>query len=305
MRYQKEYADFLRKPIVLSRDVRAVFDFSGGAAGPILKKTLSGVHRISAFYVNAGLDGAFSSRNPNPLAPHATDALARAVIRHRADLGIIFDADGDRMFVVDENGKLLDPDITAYLLAMHLKPKTIVYDINTGFLIRKSLQRETQAKMKEERVGHYFIKRTMRRINADLGIEHSGHYYFKDFFFCDSGLFAAALFLSAFSSLPYRLSDFAALLPGVSRIRETNFKIKHDPEAAISALLSAFSRMHPRRVSRRDGIYMEFKDWWFSVRPSNTEPLLRLNLEARGKKELKEKEKRISALIRPFIVGRS
>jgi len=304
-RYRKEYAGFLRKRLVLAKSIRVVFDSSGGATGVILKQVFRGIPNINAFYINPTKDGEFSRHSPNPLAPRAMEPLAREVRHRRADAGIIFDADGDRMFAVDENGVLLEPDIVAYFLAAYLKPGTIVYDTNTGFLIRRDLRRYLKTKMKEERVGHYFIKKTMRKINADMGVERSGHYYFKDFFFCDSGLFAAVSFLSALSALPYRLSDFVEFIAPVFRSPETNFKISQSPYSVIRAVERAFSSAHPTRVSYRDGLRMEFKDWWFSVRQSNTEPLIRLNLEASSKKELKKKNARISGLLRKFSAERA
>ena len=282
-----------------------VFDASGGAAGIIMKQVLRNAPHIDAFYVNAEPDGTFALHDPNPLAPRAMETLSSVVVRRRSDVGIIFDADGDRMFAVDNNGRIIDPDVVAYFLATYLKPKTIVHDLNTGFLIRKGLKLELGTKMKEERVGHYFIKKTMRKMNAGLGVEHSGHYYFKDFFFCDSGLFAAVSFLSAMSRLPYRLSDFISFLPPVFRIPETNFKMKRGHERAVVALNQSLARLYPKRISRRDGLRMEFNDWWFSVRPSNTEPLIRLNLEASGEKELKEKEALVARILRPFTAGRA
>lgn len=304
-KYRKEYADFLKKRLALVKSVRVVFDSSGGAANTILKHVFRGAPNIDAFYINSVTDGKFPRHGPNPLAPRAMEPLAREIRRTRADVGIIFDADGDRMFVLDENGALLDPDVVAYLLVVYLKPKTVVYDTNTGFLIRRNLRRNLKTKIKEERVGHYFIKKTMRKANADFGIEHSGHYYFKDFFMCDSGLFAAVSFLSALSALPYRLSDFVEFIAPVVRLPETNFKIGTSREAVVRATLRAFSKARPRLISYRDGLRMEFKDWWFSVRLSNTEPLIRLNLEASSRKKLEEKSESIFSVLRKLSARRA
>lgn len=281
-----EYVEFLRS--FLREDaamIDVVFDCSNGATGPVIDRLFP-----DSIILNGLPDGNFPNHAPDPLHKGSMDALQAKVISDHADIGIIFDADGDRMFVVDDNGRIVDPDTIAYLLLWHLRPQRFVSDVRAGWLVKQHLFGSAQggpfaAKRIESRVGHYFIKQAMRKQRAEFGHEGSGHYYFSNFFHCDAGIMAAIEVLNALAKLPYQLSEFIDLLPVTHKSPEINIAV---PLAAHDAVLNRIEKQYARSYARRstlDGLTLAFADpdWWFNVRFSNTEPLARLHLEARDK----------------------
>lgn len=265
---------FLREDAAMT-DV--VFDCSNGATGLVIERLFP-----DSIILNGRPDGNFPNHAPDPLHKGSMDALQAKVVSNHADIGIIFDADGDRMFVVDDKGRIVDPDAIAYLLLWHLRPHRFVSDVRAGWLVR---QHPFAIKRIESRVGHYFIKQVMRKWDAEFGHEGSGHYYFSNFFYCDAGIMAAIEVLNALAKLPYRLSEFVDLLPATHKSPEINIAV---PLAAHDAVLNRIEKQYARSYTRRstlDGLTLTFADpdWWFNVRFSNTEPLARLHLEARDK----------------------
>lgn len=296
MNFSRLYSDFLRRFLNPARPMRVVLDASDGVTGPLLKQIFVGRPRIIAYLLNGAPDGNFPAHGPDPRAPHAIDALSREVRRRHADLGAIFDGDGDRVFFTDETGQPLESDVTGRLLISHLRPRKIVADTCSGWLIIHLSSSGLHATTFVSRVGHYYIKKMMRKVHADLGIEKSGHYYFKEFFGKDSGILAALHAVNAVSRLPYTLKNFSHLLPQSYRSKEINFSVRH--AARAMRRIEARFKARASRVSHLDGIRMEFGDaWWFNVRPSNTEPLLRLNLEAQSKKLLDQRTRELLRLI--------
>lgn len=291
--YVLEYVDFLRGFLRDEADaIDAVFDCSNGAAGPIIERLFP-----DSIIVNGRPDGNFPNHAPDPLHAGSLDMLMRKVVSDRADIGIIFDADGDRAFFVDDLGRTVDPDVITYLLLWSLRPKRFISDIKTGWLIKRQA---FGAQRIESRTGHYFIKQAMRKWGATFGHEESGHYYFKDFFYCDSGIMTAVEVLNALAKLPYRLSEFVDLLPATHKSAETNFPV---PFAMHEALLLHLEQTYGAEAVRRsklDGIRFEFinPDWWFNVRFSNTEPLARLNMEARDKAVYDSELKKLTTLLK-------
>ncbi|MEK7149969.1 MAG: hypothetical protein AAB757_03315 [Patescibacteria group bacterium] len=333
--YQKEYAGFLEKFLVpqpfgklmARKPLKVVFDCSNGAAGPIIerimnyelrikKKNKSAIRNPQFIIINSKLDGNFPAHGPNPLVKNAMEQIKKSVLKHKADLGVIFDADGDRAFFIDDKGRFVDPDEIAYLLIWSLKPKKIVYDVRTGWLVRRIMNNELRIKNKkgktilhnskfiihESRVGHYFIKKLMREKDIGFGCEQSGHYYFKKFFYADSGILAAIEVINAVSKLPYKFSDFIDLLPRYFRSGELNIKMNYELGIKnYEYLLKQIENKYKNRaikISRIDGLSIEFGDFWFNIRPSNTEPLARLNVEAIDKKTLAKQTKILLGLLR-------
>ena len=289
MDYFHLYFSFLKKFYSPNPDkkLKVVFDCSNGTAGLILEKFTTNHSKLKIYFINDKPDGYFPAHGPNPLKPGAVKQLQAAVEKNKADLGIIFDADADRVFFVDDKSRFIDPDAVARLLIWHLKPKKVIIDVSAGWLVKK-------LKIIESKVGHYFIKQKMRKENADFGAEHSGHYYFKEFFGLDSGILAAIEVINAVSRLPYKLSDFVEFLPKYYR-SEINLKCKAESIKHKENLLKKIegknlllNAKHLIRISHLDGLTMEFSDWWFNLRFSNTEPLLRLNVEAKSQSSLKE-----------------
>lgn len=291
--YSKEYVNFLGKFLSEGiRDINVVFDCSSGATGPIIERVFP-----DAIILNGHPDGRFPNHAPDPLHVGSLDMLQRKVISNHADVGIIFDADGDRMFVVDDKGRSVDPDAIAYLLLWFLRPKFFISESKAGWLIK---QQPFGAKRIESKTGHYFFKQVMRERGIDFGHEESGHYYFKKFFYCDSGIIAAIEVLNALARIPYRLSEFVDLLPVTHKSVEINFPVPFDRHDILLKHIEATYKADAARVSRLDGITLEFNDpqWWFNVRFSNTEPLARMRIEALDAKVYDEQLKKLTGLLK-------
>jgi len=291
--YVLEYVNFLRGFLCDDVDmINAVFDCSNGAAGPIIERLFP-----DSIIVNGKPDGNFPNHAPDPLHAGSLDMLMRKVVSERADIGIIFDADGDRAFFVDDQGRAVDPDVITYLLLWSLKPNKFISDIKTGWLIKRQ---PFSAKRIESRTGHYFIKQAMRARGAEFGHEESGHYYFKNFFHCDSGIMAAVEVLNALAKLPYQLSEFVDLLPVTYKSAEINFPVPFASHDSLLANIEAMYIKDATRCSKLDGIRFEFTEpnWWFNVRFSNTEPLARLNMEAKDKDVYDAELKKLTELLK-------
>ncbi|MBI5079503.1 hypothetical protein HZB06_02425 [Candidatus Wolfebacteria bacterium] len=303
MNYLNVYADFLKKLIRPSRKIKAVFDCSNGAAGLIVKKLKN--KNLELKIINEGPDGRFPAHGPNPLKKTALRDLRLAVRRHKADLGVIFDADGDRAVFMDNLGRVVGSDAVGYLLINYLYPKKTIIDPRASWLLKKLPNRI----IAENRVGHYFIKKQMRKTKTELAIEGSGHYYFRvlDGYF-DSGILAAIQAINALSRLPYSLADFTGLIPQYYRSGEINFKIGN-PRKILKTIEKKYKKQAVS-VSHLDGLTMEFKGWpvsrslgegwWFNLRQSNTEPFIRLNIETTSKKLLNQKIKELQKIIDKF-----
>ena len=300
----KIYSNFLKNKLCPQKKIKVVFDCSNGTTGKILKNLQT--EKLKAFFINVKPDGNFPEHGPNPWVKGATDQLKKEVLRQKADLGVIFDADGDRVFFIDNLGRPVEPDIIARLLIWHLNPRKAVYDIRCGWLVKKLITDNLQ--LTTSRVGHFYIKKLMRKIGADLGVEKSGHYYFKinnlnKSIYYDSGILAAIEIVNAVSKLPYSLANFTDLLPQYYRSGEINIKIKK-----LKNLLEKIEEKYKNqaiKISYLDGLMMEFnpsassgQDWWFNLRSSNTEPLIRLNIEAENQKILEKKKKELIKLLK-------
>jgi phosphomannomutase len=288
-KYIKIYADFLGKFLKPQKRLSAIFDCSNGTAGIVLKKIFKNYKLI-----NFIPDGNFPAHGPNPLEKGSLDELCSAVKKHRADLGVIFDADADRVFFVDDLGRFVNPAVVARLLIWHLKPRKAIIDIRIGRLVKNLESQISNLKIIESKVGHYFIKKLMRETKADFAAEYSGHYYFKKFFYADAGILAAIETINAVSKLPYKLSDFIDLLPQYHRSGELNFKVANKEN-----LMKIIEKKYEvgAKIIKLDGLTMEFSDWRFNLRPSNTEPLVRLNIETTSKKILKQKIRELKRII--------
>jgi len=298
-----EYIDFLNG--FLRDDAKildVVFDCSNGAAGPVIERLFS-----DSIILNGRPDGNFPNHAPDPLHAGSLRALQKSVVFNSADVGIIFDADGDRVFFVDDTGRFVDSDVVAYLLLWSLRPKRFVTDAKDGWLVRRQSLYFTRdesllgAKRIASKTGHYHIKQVMRAKDAEFGCERSGHYYFKNFFYCDSGIMAAVAVLNALARLPYTLSEFVDLLPATYRSPEINVPISPSvAPAALFARIEAAYKKGATSISKTDGIAMDFADpdWWFNVRLSNTEPLVRLSMEARDKGTYDAQLKKLTIILK-------
>lgn len=226
------------------------------------------------------VDGSFPNHEPNPLNPANMRDLQAAVRRTGADLGAAFDGDGDRVMFVDERGELVPGDQVTALLAAELLQKapgsTIIYDLRSSWAVPEEIRRLGGTPL-ESRVGHSFIKQSMRRTDAVFAGELSGHFYFRDAFFTDNAELAMLHVLRVLSQSGRPLSELMRPYARYHATGEVNFEV-HDKDACLARLIAAFPGAE---LGHLDGLTLRFADWWCNVRPSNTEPVLRLNLEAR------------------------
>lgn len=262
-------------------------DAGNGMAGklmPELFKNLPG--KLIPLYFE--LDGSFPNHPASPIEPENTEELRRVVVEQQLDLGVAFDGDADRMFLVDGTGKLLGGDVVTGLVAKKLLEKApgsaVVYNLICSRLVPEAIAK-AGGKPIRSRVGHAYIKPLMKAQNAIFGGEHSGHFYFRDNWYADSGVIALAVSLELLSEAGKPLSELAREIDPYFRSGEINFRVS-DQQGIIEKVAGRFA---DGKADREDGLTVEFPDWWFNLRPSNTEPLLRLNVEAESEELLGEK----------------
>jgi phosphomannomutase len=225
------------------------------------------------------LDGTFPNHPADPIQPENLKDLIGAVLEHGADIGLALDGDADRVFLVDEKGEPVSGSLTAALVARSIlrehPGEKVIYSITTSRVVRETIV-ESGGYPIRSRVGHSFIKQLMAETGAIFGGEHSGHYYFRDHYRADCGLLAALHVLQALSEGSAPLSEVLASLRRYWASGEINSEVG-DKDDAMRVVAGKFPA---ERVDWTDGLTVEFDDWWFNLRPSNTEPLLRLNVEA-------------------------
>ncbi len=264
------------------KPLKVVVDGGNGMAGPMVGPLLErlGLDLSEAYWTP---DGNFPDHEPNPMLPENREFIMREVVERKADLGIAWDGDGDRCFFIDEKGQFVDGDFLTTLLTESLLIKnpppptpTVLYDVRASRAVADVAERDGGRAL-VNRVGHAFFKTRMREENAVFGGEVSGHYYFRDFYCADSGTLPALLILELLSKREAKMSEL--LEPYRSKYfisGEINSTVD-DGNAKIEALAERYS---DARQSRLDGISVDYDDWHFNVRASNTEPLLRLCLES-------------------------
>lgn len=235
------------------------------------------------------LDGTFPNHEANPLKSENLVDLQRAVREHGCDLGVAFDGDADRAIVVDEEGTAVSADMVTGLLAPRFlrdEPgAAIVYDLRSSWATKEAIE-AAGGKPVRERVGHSFMKATMRRHGSPFGGELAGHFYFRSNYTADSSIMTVAMVLDAVRESGRPLSELIAPLKRYSATGEINFHVD-DKQGMIRHLAETFA---DGQIDYLDGITVQYADWWFNVRPSNTEPLLRLVLEARTAALMDEKK---------------
>jgi phosphomannomutase len=278
--------------------IRVVVDGGNGMAGPMVGPLL---HRLGLDLIETYWepDGRFPDHEPNPLLPENREFIMREVVRQGADLGIAWDGDADRCFFIDDQGSFVDGDFLTALLAESMLGKhpeaTILYDVRASRAVADVTEREGGRALMN-RVGHAFFKTRMREEDATFGGEVSGHYYFRDFYCADSGTIPALLILELLSQRGARMSELLEPFRSHYFISgEINSEVP-DPDAMMEELAS---RYEDARQYRLDGISVEYDDWHFNVRSSNTEPLLRLCLESlRSHEDMERHRDEVLAVIR-------
>ena len=277
------YASHLRTLVDVSgiRPLTVAVDAGNGMAGHTVPKVFEGLP-ITLVPLFFELDGTFPNHEANPIDPQNLRDLQRAVIASGADIGLAFDGDADRCFVVDERGQIVSPSVLTALIAVRELARepgaTVIHNLITSRAVPEIVAEHGGTPVRT-RVGHSFIKARMGDTGAVFGGEHSGHFYFRDFWFADSGMLAALHLLAALGEQDGPLS---ALLAGYGRYvasGEINSEV-HDQAAVTARVREEFANDPGVTTDELDGMTMAAEDWWFNLRPSNTEPLLRLNLEA-------------------------
>ena len=277
------YAAYLKQLVDLSgiRPLTVVVDAGNGMAGHTVPTVFRGLP-IELVPLYFELDGTFPNHEANPIDPENLRDLQRAVTEHGADIGLAFDGDADRCFIVDERGEIVSPSVlTALIAARELEREpgaTIIHNLITSRAVPEIIT-ESGGRPVRTRVGHSFIKAEMAAEGAIFGGEHSGHFYFRDFWFADSGMLAALHALAALGSQPEPLSRLLAQYSRYSASGEINSEVA-DQAGATARVRDEFSGRTGVSMDEMDGLTVSAPDWWFNLRPSNTEPLLRLNAEA-------------------------
>jgi phosphomannomutase len=277
------YADHLRKLVDISsiRPLTVVVDAGNGMAGHTVPKVFEGLP-VTLIPLYFELDGTFPNHEANPIDPANLVDLQRAVTEHRADIGLAFDGDADRCFVVDEHGELVSPSVITALIATRELARepgaAVIYNLISSRAVPEIISENGGVPVRS-RVGHSFIKATMAEHNAVFGGEHSGHFYFRDFWFADSGMLAALHTLAALGEQPRPLSQLLARYSRYVASGEINSDVA-DQAASTEQVRWAFADRPGVSTDELDGLTVSTGPWWFNLRPSNTEPLLRLNVEA-------------------------
>ncbi|MCF7957704.1 MAG: phosphomannomutase/phosphoglucomutase [Phycisphaerae bacterium] len=289
--YKRHVRSFLDSNL---KKLKIVIDASNGMAGkwvPIIFGDLD----IDITKINFEHNGTFK-HDPNPLVEANLAELKQAVLDKRADMGMCFDGDADRLVVVDEKGKTIGCDILTALLACEFLKKspgsTIVYDLRSSRMVADEVKKAGGVP-RRERVGHSYMKKTLKESKAVFGGELSGHFYYRDNFFADSGMITLVQVLNILSASDKPISEMVAPLLQYKSTGEVNFEVE-DKKGMMDALAEKYA---DGKIDYLDGVTVQYKDWWFNCRPSNTEPLLRLIIEADDAATLNEKFSELKGML--------
>jgi phosphomannomutase len=280
--FLNEYATHVRSfvDVAALRPLTIVADTANGMGGLIAPAVFAGLP-FDVIWLFPELDGTFPNHPADPIQPENLADLKKAVIEHKADLGLAFDGDADRVFLVDEKAEGVSGSLTTALVARAMLAAhpgaTVLYNLICSKVVPETIVENGGTPIRT-RVGHSFIKGVMAETGAIFGGEHSGHYYFRDNYRADSGIIAAMVVLEVLSGAKEPLSELLAPYRRYSDSGEINTKVT-DPAASVEAVAAHFAGLGIE-VDRTDGLTVDPGDWWFNLRPSNTEPLLRLNVEA-------------------------
>lgn len=278
--------------------LRVVMDAANGMAGRYLPGVIERLD-IDVVPYFLELDGNFPNHEPNPLLEENREFIEAKVVEDKADLGIAWDGDADRCFFIDDAGNFVPGDFLTALLADHILrqhgPSTIVYDLRASWAVRDAVI-AAGGTPDEFRVGHAFIKRRMREVDAIFAGEVSGHYYFKDFSFADTGLIPALLILELLATSGKKLSE---LIAGF----RAKYHISGEINSTVADSPAVLQRLRERYAdgtqTEQDGLSVAYEDWHFNVRSSNTEPLVRLNLESLvSEADMERRRDEVLAIIR-------
>lgn len=273
----KTYAQFLRGQLRLRRPLRVVVDGSNGTGARLFRATTSGVKNLKVSYINDTPNGAFPGHGPDPSSPEASNQLAKKIIATKADIGVMFDNDADRLVVVDETGRRLTGTETLIFIGEQFSGPVVINAL-IGPLAERYFKK-MRRKVAVAKVGVFFIKEAIERHHASFGGEYSGHYFFRDVGSTDCAVLAAIYCLNRLATFDNSLSDWRKKLPEYHQAVINIPGTRRDFMRWRGKLRAEFSD-NADRISLLDGVRVEFARHWFSVRPSNNEDLIRLTVEA-------------------------
>jgi len=298
---KQDYIDFLSKYKGDYSDLKIAFDLSNGMSA-LFAKTIFGEGHS---YLFDELDGRFPNHDPNPLLPRNHKWLREAVLKDGADIGVIFDGDADRVMFLDNEGKFISPDLMIALLGIYFigergEKGIVLQDIRSSKSVTEFLE-PMGASVRTWKVGRAFAALKLRELDGVWGGELAGHYYFRDFFYSDSGMLASILILRVVATLKkqgIKLSEMIKKISHYENSGEINFRVEAKAEAMEAVKEHFTSQAEPTAVMDFDGYRVEFPDWWFNIRPSNTEPYLRFLCEASSSELLKKKIDETASLLK-------
>jgi len=301
--YRKEYLEFQLTNLKDNSNLNIAFDISNGMAALFAKD----IWGEKPHYIFDNIDCTFPNHEANPLEPENVVDLQKLVKETKADIGVIFDGDADRVMFVDENSRFISPDLIIALLAHHFLEEKILgvrvlQDIRTSKAVGEYVQL-FNGEMHMWRVGRAYAALKLKEIDGLFGGELAGHYYFKDFYYSDSGLMAAVLVLNIVSKMKEQGISFSEAMAKIETYQnsgEINFKIEKKAEAMEAVKDYYFAQAEPDAFYDFDGYRLEYPDWWLNIRPSNTEPYLRFLAEAKTKEQLDEVVEKCKKIITSF-----
>ncbi|MDO8686774.1 MAG: phosphomannomutase/phosphoglucomutase [Candidatus Berkelbacteria bacterium] len=295
------YADYTKKLQSLIEtskleSLKVVIDAGNGVGGFVFEKAISGLS-IEYIPLYCEIDGNFPNHQPSPIEDKNLVDIKKKVIDEGADIGLAFDGDGDRVYLIDEKGEAVDATVMTAMIAKRMLDRNpgakILYNVNVGWIVPEIVEKMGGVPS-ITKVGHSLIKAQMRKEDGLFAGEHSGHYFFKDLYYADSGMLAALIVLELMSEDGRKLSEIVKEYDIYSLSGEINTDVS-DPLKKIEEIKEKYS---DGKISELDGLSVEYLDWRFILRPSNTEPLLRLNVEAKTKELMETKRDELLEIIR-------
>ena len=301
---KKDYLDFLLKYKGDWSGLKIAMDVSNGMASLFVRD----IFGDQPSYIYDEMDGRFPNHEPNPLVPENVEALKRLVAQTGADVGVIYDGDADRVMFVDENSRFISPDLMIAVLGHYFLEErgergAVLQDIRSSKAVGEYLA-PMGGEMHTWRVGRAFAALKLRELDGVYGGELAGHYYFRDFFYSDSGILASILILNVIAKKKAEGVSLSQLISRIEKYQnsgEINFKLDRKQEAMDAVRDYFMSREQATASMDFDGYRVEFSDWWFNIRPSNTEPYLRFLCEATTKELLDEKVAKVREIIAQYV----
>jgi len=297
-----DYLNFMKKYLSDFSNLKMAVDCSNGMSSLLVRDLLGN----SPVYIFEEPDGTFPNHEPNPLIPENTADLKKVVLKEHCDIGVIFDGDADRVMFVDEKGQFISPDLMIAVLGIYFSDKEkgkALQDIRTSKAVKEYIEK-LGYQMYMWRVGRAYAALKLRQINGLFGGELAGHYYFRDFYYSDSGMLACLIMLNVFAKMKKEGKTVSELMAeiagGYINSGEINFKIQQKAEA-MEAIKDYFMELEKATAFYDfDGYRVEFRDWWFNIRPSNTEPYLRFLAEALSRDLLDKKLAEVNRILAQF-----